>query len=381
MAAHAPDVKQSVAPETRDPPGRSDSPPTLKPEPLSTASPSIDIKPEVVVVPSSQQHNRPKTTSGSYHQHGTPKVASNREMTRPPPRKRKLELCSYAVSSTGCGGGAAEKQITTTNTGIGGELLPVENGTASSKPKVKKCSIDQSPPDITVDESPNAAQQRKDAITVDGRDYKSFVQAPRKRFRYEFLSYVNEDGAVANEQITAAEAAGKVENSVINLTTTTSTTIGVNGTRDVAVQCTLTSIPTAGSGVSDPQTSPGFTVDPRGPSFPRPSTVDQLTTSLCWYCGIVFDDDVLHAIHMGCHSVADRFVCNVCGLACGDRYGFNSHLVRGHVQAATDQLGSILPGPGSQVLGSQVFRSEVLPLQLPSTARLVPQTSHDRHSL
>ncbi len=50
----------------------------------------------------------------------------------------------------------------------------------------------------------------------------------------------------------------------------------------------------------------------------------------CEHCGISFDDEVLHSIHMGCHSHTDPFSCNVCGRACGNRYGFYTHIMRGH---------------------------------------------------
>jgi len=122
----------------------------------------------------------------------------------------------------------------------------------------------------------------------------------------------------------------------------------------VAVQCDEDD---AGGGAEDP----GFT-DPRRSIYRQQVPAGcgcpgNVASFYCWYCGIAFDDDVLHAIHMGCHSVADKFVCNVCGLACGDRYGFNSHLVRGHV---SDQSA---PAAG------------VVSLQLPGNARLVPQTA------
>lgn len=50
----------------------------------------------------------------------------------------------------------------------------------------------------------------------------------------------------------------------------------------------------------------------------------------CCHCGVTFDDEVLFSIHIGCHSHTDPFVCNVCGKQCGNKYGFYSHIMRGH---------------------------------------------------
>lgn len=50
----------------------------------------------------------------------------------------------------------------------------------------------------------------------------------------------------------------------------------------------------------------------------------------CPHCGIAFDDSVLHSIHMGCHSHSDPFICNVCGEQCVNKYGFYTHIMRGH---------------------------------------------------
>lgn len=355
MSVHGALIKQSSSLAERG--DSADSPPTLKPEPLSTAP---NIKQEFVAV---SQHNdfdvrdRLTTTSGFWSR---PEVHHESR----PPRKRRPEVCTYVRSSyntSGCNSGKP-----TTNAGSCGEY-PVQNGILS-EPEVERCPSDLSsvPPDITVDRSPNPeiTQRNNEGIVTDRRADHCFAHAPRKRFRYEFLSYVD-DGAVANSLITSAAAKDAAvghtrdRNNVINLTTSTRVSPDHPRTRDVAVQCAMTT----GDDVGDvnPE-APGYG-DPRRPVhhlLPCSTSTDNLT-SFCWYCGIVFDDDVLHAIHMGCHSVADKFVCNVCGLACGDRYGFNSHLVRGHIQATAV---SEQPAPGS-----------VLPLQLPSTARLVPQTT------
>ncbi|XP_013378656.1 protein hunchback [Lingula anatina] len=50
----------------------------------------------------------------------------------------------------------------------------------------------------------------------------------------------------------------------------------------------------------------------------------------CDYCGIRFNDSVIHSIHMGCHSHTAPFMCNVCGQECGNKYAFYTHIMRGH---------------------------------------------------
>lgn len=52
--------------------------------------------------------------------------------------------------------------------------------------------------------------------------------------------------------------------------------------------------------------------------------------SRCEHCGIFFEDEVIFSIHLGCHSHTDPFKCNVCGKQCGNKYGFYSHIMRGH---------------------------------------------------
>ena len=335
-----------------------DSPPTLKPEPLLTEP---KIKQEVVAA--DNQHNgsdvpdRVKTASGFRN---APEVHESR-----PPRKRRLEARAFSDSTSGHD---AEKPTGLTNSGRDGKYRP-QNG-MPPEPEVEKCPSDLStaPPDIAGERSQSVKiTQRSERVAVDRRAVDCFPHAPRKRFRYEYMSYVD-SGTITNGHDTAAAASVDIGptgsgNDVINLTKSTRTGSYREKTRDVAVQCVLAA--EVGEG-SEELASLGF-ADPRRAIYrQQPPTCGCLTSAgnlasfCCWYCGIVFDDDVLHAIHMGCHSVADKFVCNVCGLACGDRYGFNSHLVRGHVQATAV---SEQPGPGS-----------VLSLQLPGTARLVPQT-------
>lgn len=354
-SVHRSPTKHSSFAKSGDP---ADSPPMLKPEPLSTAP---KIKQEFIANSEYNGNNvrdALKTTSGF---RCTPEVRESR-----PPRKRiSGEGCAFVNlgdSLSGCDAGKLAA-----NAGSNGEC-PVQNG-ISSELEIERCSSD-CPPDITVDGSPNPAMaviQRKEGIVADRRANECFAHAPRKRFRYDFLPYVD-DSDVAKSQVAAAATrvdVGRTGNGhdVINLTTSTRVSSSCARTRDVAVQCVLNSADDEGddnrecSGFRNPQRP----IRQRLPSICGCTSSTDDLASFCWYCGIVFDDDVLHAIHMGCHSVADKFVCNVCGLACGDRYGFNSHLVRGHVQTTTvsDQ-----PAPGP-----------VLPLQLPSTARLVPQTA------
>ncbi|XP_062613847.1 protein hunchback-like [Saccostrea cucullata] len=70
------------------------------------------------------------------------------------------------------------------------------------------------------------------------------------------------------------------------------------------------------------------------PQHQRSSTNDTgsslQSANRCHHCGISFEDEVLYYIHVGCHSHTDPFVCNVCGKQCGNKYGFYSHIMRGH---------------------------------------------------
>lgn len=50
----------------------------------------------------------------------------------------------------------------------------------------------------------------------------------------------------------------------------------------------------------------------------------------CQFCDIIFSDEVLHSIHMGCHRHNDPFICNVCGEECNGKYTFYTHIMRGH---------------------------------------------------
>lgn len=48
----------------------------------------------------------------------------------------------------------------------------------------------------------------------------------------------------------------------------------------------------------------------------------------CKFCGISFQDDVLHTIHMGYHGYNDVFTCNMCGEKCTDRISFFLHIAK-----------------------------------------------------
>lgn len=48
----------------------------------------------------------------------------------------------------------------------------------------------------------------------------------------------------------------------------------------------------------------------------------------CKFCGIFFQDIVLHSIHMAYHSFNDVFTCNKCGEKCTDRISFFLHIGR-----------------------------------------------------
>lgn len=48
----------------------------------------------------------------------------------------------------------------------------------------------------------------------------------------------------------------------------------------------------------------------------------------CKFCGILFEDAVLHTIHMGYHGYNDVFTCNMCGEKCSDRISFHLHIAK-----------------------------------------------------
>ncbi|AWP09683.1 putative zinc finger protein Eos-like [Scophthalmus maximus] len=52
----------------------------------------------------------------------------------------------------------------------------------------------------------------------------------------------------------------------------------------------------------------------------------------CRHCRILFLDNVMFTIHMGCHGFRQPFECNICGHLSQDRYEFSSHISRGEHQ-------------------------------------------------
>lgn len=98
---------------------------------------------------------------------------------------------------------------------------------------------------------------------------------------------------------------------------------------DRAVQCSLTN--TAASNRS--QTLQNSRTTYRSQSASESDHSEQHSISMdsrCEHCGISFDDEVIFSIHIGCHSHTDPYKCNVCGKQCGNKYGFYSHIMRGH---------------------------------------------------
>ncbi|XP_078001223.1 uncharacterized protein LOC144453754 [Glandiceps talaboti] len=49
----------------------------------------------------------------------------------------------------------------------------------------------------------------------------------------------------------------------------------------------------------------------------------------CSFCHIIFPDNVMYTIHMGCHGLKSPFQCNICAYECIDKYEFASHIARG----------------------------------------------------
>ena len=110
-------------------------------------------------------------------------------------------------------------------------------------------------------------------------------------------------------------------------------------TQDISIQCELL-VPPSGDGWKNQQllgpevnlsTLPDQSTNQDSAWFQRPCGSPALIGSVkCPHCGISFDDSVLHSIHMGCHSHSDPFICNVCGEQCSNKYGFYTHIMRGH---------------------------------------------------
>ena len=216
-----PSLEQSSSEATRD---SFDSPPTLKPEPISTEP---IIKEEVVAADSrSNGDSGLKTTSGFCD---TPEVRESR-----PPRKRRPEVSAFDAGTSGYDD---EKPQGLTN----GGKFSTQNGT-TPKPEVKRClsELSSAPPDIASDRSPNdAAEMVQRFVAVDRQKVDCFSHLPRKRFRYELMPYVS-DRTISNGQETTAAAAVGVDvgqtgsgDDVINLTTSTRASSYREKTREV----------------------------------------------------------------------------------------------------------------------------------------------------
>nr|CAB3255945.1 zinc finger protein Pegasus [Phallusia mammillata] len=110
------------------------------------------------------------------------------------------------------------------------------------------------------------------------------------------------------------------------------------------------SLPTAESENNNPDVINSF--EEQGLNFSLPDTSTPTITSFqdstassvfhsnmetkkltCKHCEIVFPDNVMYGLHIGCHSVANVYQCNICGLECRDKYDFMYHLTIGTHQS------------------------------------------------
>uniref|UniRef100_A0A4W5Q9E9 C2H2-type domain-containing protein n=1 Tax=Hucho hucho TaxID=62062 RepID=A0A4W5Q9E9_9TELE len=78
-------------------------------------------------------------------------------------------------------------------------------------------------------------------------------------------------------------------------------------------------------------------------------TQDELT-SKCVHCGILFLDEVMHALHMSCHADGGPFQCSICLHACADKYDFTTHIQRGlHLPTAEAEADAEADAPKDSV--------------------------------
>ena len=61
----------------------------------------------------------------------------------------------------------------------------------------------------------------------------------------------------------------------------------------------------------------------------RQESDDEVILWKCPHCSIVFPDNIMYGLHMGCHSVIHPFQCNICGKKCANRYDFMFHFTIG----------------------------------------------------
>jgi len=62
-------------------------------------------------------------------------------------------------------------------------------------------------------------------------------------------------------------------------------------------------------------------LDSERPEFQSPEN----DTWKCMHCSIMFPDNIMYGLHMGCHSVGHPFQCNICGKKCANRHDFMFH--------------------------------------------------------
>ena len=63
----------------------------------------------------------------------------------------------------------------------------------------------------------------------------------------------------------------------------------------------------------------------------RQDTTEPKITSTwtCAHCKIIFPNNIMYGLHMGCHSVGNPFQCNICGMKCKDSHDFMFHFTIG----------------------------------------------------
>ena len=49
----------------------------------------------------------------------------------------------------------------------------------------------------------------------------------------------------------------------------------------------------------------------------------------CPHCEIIFPDNIMYGLHMGCHAVGKQFQCNICGEICSNKHDFMFHFSLG----------------------------------------------------
>lgn len=60
----------------------------------------------------------------------------------------------------------------------------------------------------------------------------------------------------------------------------------------------------------------------------EPIPMDASNLFNCKFCGIYFEDAIIHTIHMAHHGFNETFMCNKCGVKCNDRVTFNMHIAQ-----------------------------------------------------